>query len=146
MGQSTADLMPGGSEPWTGGPASAPRMAFQLPDSRVTPLGTIFLCHTMPGFVGYQTECPVSAGRFLTLNVLHGSNTAGPQAGTPGPNVCSDAGTQETPRRVLGGSGMPSSSGHWFAADSPVEEAGFEPAVPHAMEPSTGIFEFRQFL
>ena len=25
---------------------------------------------------------------------------------------------------------MPSSSGHWFAADSPVEEGGFEPSVP----------------
>ena len=25
---------------------------------------------------------------------------------------------------------MPSSSGHWFAADSPVEGKGFEPSVP----------------
>ena len=89
MGQSTADLMPGGSEPWTGGPASARRMAFQLPDSRVTTIGyntcqDIEMSIPLPyhaWFVGHQTECPVSAGRFLTLNVLHGSNTAGGDAG-----------------------------------------------------------------
>jgi len=32
-------------------------------------------------FVGHQTECPVSADRFLTLNVLHGSNTGGGAGG-----------------------------------------------------------------
>src|SRR5436309_125061 len=38
-----------------------------------------------------------------------------------------------TPRQVQGGSEMPSSSGHWFATDSPVEQSGFEPLVPLAM-------------
>jgi hypothetical protein len=87
MRQSTADIMPGGSEPWTWWPRFGP--ADGIPTAR-QPSDHHWVLNTCQDiemsmsialpyhawFVGHQTECPVSAGRFLTLNVLHGSKAA----------------------------------------------------------------------
>src|SRR5271155_8192 len=72
MRQSTADIIPGGSEPWTWWPRFGP--ADDIPTAR-QPSYHHWVLNTCPDiemsialryhawFVGHQTECKVSAGR-----------------------------------------------------------------------------------